>query len=52
MNMTTQRNNVLVWWGMLLAGAAATLLFAWLGRLAGVPLSTLLSIGAGGIALA
>jgi hypothetical protein len=52
MNTTTQRNNVLVWWGMLLAGAAATLLFAWLGRLAGVPLSTLLSIGAGGIALA
>ncbi len=42
----------IVWWVMVLAGAAAALLFAWLGRLAGVPLATLLYIGAGGVALA
>ena len=35
-----------------MAAAAATLLFAWLGRLAGVPLVTLLSIGAAAAALA
>jgi hypothetical protein len=40
------------WWAMVVAGAAAALLFAWLGRLAGVPLATLLSIGAGTAALA
>lgn len=28
---------------MVVAGAAAALLFAWLGRLAGVPLATLLN---------
>jgi hypothetical protein len=37
---------------MILVVAAATLLFAWLGRLAGVPLTTLLAIGAGAVALA
>lgn len=42
----------IVWWAMVLTGAAAALLFAWLGRLAGVPLTTLLYIGAGGVALA
>jgi hypothetical protein len=40
------------WWVMVLAVAAAALLFAWLGRLAGVPLATLLAIGAGAVALA
>ncbi|HEY1918175.1 MAG TPA: hypothetical protein VGH27_21590 [Streptosporangiaceae bacterium] len=39
------------WWAMLLAGVAAALVFAWLGRVAGVTLSTLLAIGAGGVAL-
>ena len=39
-------------WAFVVAGAAAALLFAWLGRLAGVALSTLLSIGAGAAALA
>jgi hypothetical protein len=34
------------WWAVVVAGAAAALLFAWLGRLAGVPLATLVSIGA------
>ena len=41
-----------VWWAMVLGGAAAALLFAWLGRLAGVPLATLLAVGASGVALA
>jgi hypothetical protein len=40
------------WWVMVLAVAAAALLFAWLGRLAGVPLATAASIGVGGVALA
>jgi hypothetical protein len=39
------------WWAIVVAGAAATLLFAWLGRLAGVPLATLVTIGAGLAAL-
>lgn len=39
-------------WVVVAAAAAAGLLFAWLGRLAGVPLATLLSIGAGAAALA
>ena len=46
------QHSMIKWWAIILAGAAATLLLAWLGRLAGVPLSTLLSIGAGGVALA
>src|SRR5258708_25839610 len=40
------------WWAMVVAGAAAALLFAWLGRVAGVPLATLLYVGAGLAALA
>jgi hypothetical protein len=39
-------------WVLVAAGAAAALLFAWLGRLAGVRPATLLSIGAGAAALA
>jgi hypothetical protein len=39
------------WWAAVVIGAAAVLLFAWLGRLAGVPPGTLLSIGAGLAAL-
>jgi hypothetical protein len=34
------------WWAVVVAGAAASLLFAWLGRLAGVPLETLLLVAA------
>jgi hypothetical protein len=34
------------WWSVVVAGAAATLLFVWLGRLAGVPAQTLFSVGA------
>src|SRR5215471_4426356 len=51
MSVSTPRGPV-IWWAMVLGGAAAALLFAWLGRLAGVPPATLLSIGAGGVALA
>jgi hypothetical protein len=40
------------WWAMLVLGAAAALLIAWLARVAGVPLRTVLSIAAGAIALA
>jgi hypothetical protein len=46
------QHSMIKWWATILAGAAATLLFAWLGHLAGVPLSTQLTIGAGGVALA
>ncbi|WP_203901861.1 hypothetical protein [Virgisporangium aliadipatigenens] len=34
------------WWSVVVAGAAVTLLFVWLGRLAGVPAQTLISVGA------
>jgi len=51
MSVNAPRGPVM-WWAMVLIGAAAALLFAWLGRLAGVPLATLLAIGAGGVALA
>jgi hypothetical protein len=46
MSVNAPRGPVL-WWAMVLTGAAAALLFAWLGRLAGVPLATLLAVGAG-----
>jgi hypothetical protein len=52
MNAETGVRDMVKWWLMVLAGTAAALLLAWLGRLAGVPLSTLLAIGAGGVALA
>ena len=51
MSVNAPRGPV-IWWAMVLGGAAAALLFAWLGRLAGVPLATLLAVGAGGVALA
>ncbi|WP_238007379.1 hypothetical protein KZZ52_02090 [Dactylosporangium sp. AC04546] len=34
------------WWGVVVLGGAATLLFAWLGKVAGVSVSTLVSVGA------
>jgi hypothetical protein len=45
-------SGVIKWWAMFVVGTAVALLIAWLGRLAGVSLSTLLSIGAGAAALA
>jgi hypothetical protein len=39
------------WWAVLVVGAAVALLFAWLGRVAGVSLSVLLSLGAAVAAL-
>ena len=51
MSVNAPRGPV-IWWAMVLGGAAAALLFAWLGRLAGVPLATLLAVGASGVALA
>jgi hypothetical protein len=52
MSRNTRYSVNVGWWVMVLVVAAAALLFAWLGRLAGVPLATLLSIAAGGVALA
>jgi len=40
------------WWALLVIGAAAALLIAWLARIAGVPLRTVLSIAAAALALA
>ncbi len=39
------------WWATVVVGAAAALLFAWLGRVAGVSVATLVTIGAGLAAL-
>jgi hypothetical protein len=39
------------WWAVLVVGAAAALLIAWLARISGVPLRTVLSIAAGALAL-
>jgi hypothetical protein len=43
--------RMMKWWAVVVVGAAAALLFAWLGRLAGVPLSALLAVGGGVAAL-
>src|SRR5260370_771728 len=48
----SQHRSTFVWLAIVVAGAAATLLFTWLARLAGVPMTDLLSIGAGLAALA
>ena len=39
------------WWAILVVGAAAALLIAWLSRISGVPMRTVLSIAAGALAL-
>jgi hypothetical protein len=46
------RGSVVRWWAVLAAGIAASILIAWLARLANVQLRTILSIAAGGAALA
>src|SRR5258706_6664266 len=43
---------VIKWWAMIVVGTLAALLIAWLGHIAGVSPSTILSIGAGAAALA
>jgi hypothetical protein len=43
--------SMLRWWGVVVGAGAAALLFAWAGRLAGVPASTLLAVGGGVAAL-
>src|SRR4051812_44816456 len=48
---TLRGGRMVLWWAAVVIGAAAVLLFAWLGRLAGVPAGTLVSIGAGLAAL-
>jgi hypothetical protein len=49
---TDLERSMIKWWATILAAAAAALLFTWLAHLAGVPVSTLLTIGAGAVALA
>jgi hypothetical protein len=50
--MSVMRSGSMVrWWAVLVVGAAVALLFAWLGRAAGVSLDVLLSIGAAVAAL-
>jgi len=49
---TDLQRGMIKWWATILVAAATALLFTWLGRLAGVAVSTLLTIGAGGVALA
>ncbi|HVB44281.1 MAG TPA: hypothetical protein VNF47_16470 [Streptosporangiaceae bacterium] len=46
------RNSAAKWWAVAVLGLTATLLIVWLGRIAGVSMRTLLSIGAGALALA
>lgn len=45
-------SGVIKWWAMIVVGTAVALLAAWLSHIAGVSLSTILSIGAGAAALA
>ena len=47
-----QASAVIKWWAMIVFGALAALLIAWLGHLAGVSLSTVLSIATVAAALA
>jgi hypothetical protein len=44
--MSRNSGRVLGWWVLILTGAAAALLIAWLARVVSVPLTTLLTIGA------
>src|SRR5215470_1176758 len=46
------RGSVVRWWAVLAVGTAASILIAWLARLAGVQPRTVLSIAASGAALA
>src|SRR5690242_8840725 len=43
--------SMLRWWGVVVGAGAAALLFAWIGRIAGVPISTLVAVGGGVAAL-
>jgi hypothetical protein len=44
--MSTNSNRPLIWWLLVLIGAAVALLIAWLSRIVSVPLATLLTAGA------
>jgi hypothetical protein len=44
--MSSNPGRVLGWWALVLTGAGAALLIAWLARLVSVPLTTLLTVGA------
>ena len=49
--MSRNSGRVLDWWILILIGAGAALLIAWLARIVSVPLTTLLTVGAVVIAL-
>lgn len=49
--MSRNSGRVLGWWVLILIGAGAALLIAWLARVVSVPLTTLLTVGAVVIAL-
>ena len=49
--MSRNSGRVLGWWALILIGAGAALLIAWLARVVSVPLTTLLTVGAVVIAL-
>jgi hypothetical protein len=51
MNDENSGSAVIRWWAMLVVGTAAALLIAWLARVSGVPLRTVLSIAVGAAAL-
>jgi hypothetical protein len=44
--MSQNPGRILGWWALVLIGAGAALLIAWLARLVSVPLTTLLTVGA------
>jgi hypothetical protein len=52
MSEMRRASGVIKWWAMIVAGSAVALLIAWLSHIAGVSLSTVLSIGVGAAALA
>src|SRR5438552_15292046 len=49
--MSKNSTRVIVWWFLVLAGAAAALLVAWAARVVRVPAVTLLTVGAVAVAL-
>ena len=51
MNDVPTGRALIRWWAILVVGAAAALLIAWLSRISGVPMRTVLSIAAGALAL-
>jgi hypothetical protein len=49
--MSRNSNRLIIGWFLVLLGAAAALLIAWLGHIVSVPVTTLLTVGAAIVAL-